>query len=265
MPRKRPTWLGLYTLLVCLFILAPILVVLGASLTAAEYTSFPPVGLSLRWYREILEHEEFVQSFRTSVVVALLTAGLATASGTLAALALVRHRFPGRDLVNALFMSPLMLPAIILGIALLQFYTRLGITRTPASLVLGHLILTTPYVIRLVGASLAGFEETLERAALNLGASRWQAFRWVTLPLIRPGLLAGAAFAAIVSFDDVSLALFLASPKTVTLPVRIFTYIEQAFDPLVTAVCSILILVAAAGVLGIERTVGLGRLFGAER
>lgn len=253
----------MWTALVYAFVMAPIVVVVLASFTAAEYTSFPPHGLSLRWYLEIADNPEFIESFRVSAVVAVVTGVLATVLGTLAALVLVRQRFPGRDAVNAFFLSPLMLPAVILGIALLQFYTRVGITRTPFALVCGHLVITVPYVIRLVAASLAGFDRSLELAAMNLGATPWQAFRRVTLPLIRPGIVAGATFATIVSFDDVSVSLFLAGPHSTTLPVRIFSYIEQTFDPLATAVCSVLILVAAVGVVVIERSIGLGRMFGA--
>jgi putative spermidine/putrescine transport system permease protein len=260
----RLTFAGAWTALVYVFVMAPIVVVLLSSFTAAEYTSFPPQGLSLRWYLAIQENPEFIDSFRVSVIVALVTGALATALGTLAALVLVRHRFPGRNALNALFLSPLMLPAVILGIALLQFYTRVGITRTPFALVFGHLVITVPYVIRLVSASLAGFDRSLELAAMNLGATPWQAFRRVTLPLTRPGIVAGATFAFIVSFDDVSVALFLAGPHSTTLPVRIFSYIEQTFDPLATAVCSVLILIAAAGVVVIERSIGLGKMFGTE-
>jgi putative spermidine/putrescine transport system permease protein len=259
-----PGLLGLWTALVYAFVLAPIAVVLASSLTAADYTSFPPEGLSLRWYLAIPDHPEFLESFRISLVVALVTGALATALGTLAALALVRYRFAGRDALNAFFLSPLMLPAVVLGIALLQFYTLTGITRTPLGIVCGHLVITVPYVVRLVSASLAGFDRSLELAAMNLGATPWQAFRRVTVPLVRPGIVAGATFAVIVSFDDVSIALFLAGPHATTLPVRIFTYIEQTFDPLATAVCSVLILVALAAVLVIERSIGLGRMFGAE-
>jgi putative spermidine/putrescine transport system permease protein len=255
--------LALWTALVYAFVLAPIAVVLLASLTAADYTSFPPVGLSLRWYLAIPRHPEFLEAFRVSAVVAVVTGALATALGTLAALALVRWRFRGRAALNAFFLSPLMLPAVILGIALLQFYTLVGITRTPFAIVCGHLVVTIPYVIRLVGASLAGFDRSLELAALNLGATPWQAFRRITMPIVRPGIVAGGTFAVIVSFDDVSVALFLAGPHSITLPVRIFTYIEQTFDPLATAVCSVLIVVALAAVVAIERSIGLGRMFGA--
>lgn len=197
-----------------------------------------------------------------SVAVAAASGGLAV--GTLAALALVRYRFLGRTLLNGFFLLPLLLPLLILGIALLQLFTWLGVRKNWGTLVLGHLIVTTPYIIRLVGASLADFREELELAARNLGATPWQTFRWVTLPLIRPGLLAGAALAAVISFDDVNISLFLSSPTTVTLPVRIFGYLEQTFDPLVTAVSSPVIVISVLGVVVSERMVGLGRLFGAE-
>ncbi len=263
MRRRGLSPLGAWSLAVYAFVLAPIVVVLLASLTAADYTSFPPEGLSLRWYLEIPQHPEFLDSLRVSLAVAAVSGVLATLLGTPAALALVRYRFRGRTFLGALFLSPLMLPTVVLGVALLQFYTVAVITRTPAALVCGHLVITVPYVVRLVSASLAGSDPSLERAARSLGATAWQAFRLVTLPLVVPGVIAGAAFATIVSFDDVSVALFLASPRATTLPVRIFSYIEQTFDPLVTAVCSVLILLSLVTVVLIERTVGLGRLFGA--
>lgn len=256
--------LRVYTLLVCGFILAPIIVVLGSSVTAAEYTSFPPHGISLRWYIEILRHEEFLNSLWTSAYVAVGASVAALLVGTMAAIALARYRFLGRTVLNGLFMSPLLLPSLILGIALLQFYMWAGIGKSPGTLILGHLVLTTPYVIRLVGTSLSGFRDELELAAQNLGATPFQTFRWVTLPLIRPGLLAGVAFAAIISFDEVNVSLFLASPTTVTLPVRIFGYIEQTFDPLVTAVSSLLILISIVAILLLEEIIGLGRLFGVD-
>lgn len=267
MRRTRPrrlSLLGLWSAGVYAFVLSPIAVILLASLTAAEYTGFPPEGLSLRWYAEIPRHPEFLDSLWVSLGVAAASGGAATALGTLAALGLARYRFRGRDLLGAFFLAPLMLPAVILGVALLQFYTRAGITRTPLALVFGHLVITVPYVVRLVAAALAGLDPSLERAALTLGATPWRVFRHVTLPLIAPGVVAGAAFAAIVSFDDVSIALFLASPRATTLPVRIFSYIEQTFDPLVTAVCSVLILLTLAAMAVIERSIGLGRLFGVE-
>jgi putative spermidine/putrescine transport system permease protein len=260
--RDRATVLGVYTALVCAFSIAPVVIILLESLTAANHVAFPPPGLSLRWYLEIPRRPEFVASLMTSLVVAAIAAAASTILGTLAALALVRYRFVGREALQSLFLSPLSLPAIVLGIALLQFYSALAIPRNTATLVFAHVLFTCPYTIRLVAVSLTSFDANLERAARNLGATSWTAFRRVTMPLIRPGMIAGLVFAFIVSFDDISVSLFLASDRAMTLPVRIFTYIEQNSDPFITAVSSLLIVIVVLLAVVIERTLGIGKLFG---
>ena len=260
--RRIPHPLAVYTALVCCFSPAAVVVILIESLTAANYVSFPPVGLSLRWYLEIPRRPEFIASITTSLVVATGAALASMALGSLAALALVRYRFAGRDMLQNLFLSPLSVPAIVLGIALLQFYAAYGIPRNMVTLALAHVLITSPYTIRLVSVSLTAFDRNLELAARNLGAGPWTAFRRITMPLIRPGMLAGLVFAFIVSFDDISVALFLSSVSSMTLPVRVFTYIEQMYDPFITAVSSVLILIVVVLAVIIERTVGLGKLFG---
>ena len=261
-PLQLPRWLGIYTFVVCCLSPAAIVVVLLESLTSADYVSFPPVGLSLRWYLEIPHRLQFVASLTTSLIVAAGAAVVATLIGTLAALALVRYRFPGRGLLQALFLSPLSVPALILGLALLQFYSALGIPRTTATLALSHVLITAPYTIRLISVSLVGFDSNLERAARSLGAGPGTTFRRITMPLIRPGMVAGLVFAFIVSFDDTSVALFLSSATAMTLPVRIFTYVEQSYDPFVTSISSVLILIIFILALVIEKTIGIGKLFG---
>jgi putative spermidine/putrescine transport system permease protein len=164
--------------------------------------------------------------------------------------------------VSALFLSPLMLPSVVIGVALLQFYSHLGLIGNPVSLLLGHLVITIPYSLRLIMASLTGFDRNLELAALNLGASRLQAFRRVVLPLIAPGALSGVAFAFIVSFDDLVVSLFLVSPTLTTLPVRIYNYIDQSSSPMITAMGALLILLAAVILFVIDRLFGADRLFG---
>jgi putative spermidine/putrescine transport system permease protein len=254
--------LGIYTAVICAFSIAPIVIILVESLTSAGFVAFPPAGFSLRWYAEIPRRPEFIVSITTSVLVATFAAIGATILGGLAGLALVRYRFPGRDVLQGLFLSPLSLPAIVLGIALLQFYSAYGIPRTTATLVLAHILIACPYTIRLISVSLTSFDRNLELAARNLGASPWTAFRRVTMPLIQPGLVAGLIFAFIVSFDDISVSLFLASDRAMTLPVRVFTYIEQNSDPFITAVSSLLILTVVVLAVAIEKLVGIGKLFG---
>jgi putative spermidine/putrescine transport system permease protein len=244
-------------------LMVPLAAIVATSFTTLSYVTFPPQGFTLRWYGEALHKQEFLDSFVLSLGIALVTAVLATALGAPVAVALVRHRFPGRDLMNALFMSPLILPTVVIGIALLQFYNQLRIGSTAASLVLGHVIVTTPYAIRLIAASLTGLDPSIERAARNLGAPPLRAFCLATLPLIRPGLMAGAVFAFITSFDNVTISIFLATPRMVTLPVRIYNLWDQPLVPWLIAICALIILWTVVLIALVERVVSVRGLFGA--
>jgi putative spermidine/putrescine transport system permease protein len=244
-------------------LMVPLAAIVATSFTTLSYVTFPPQGFTLRWYGEALHKQEFLDSFVLSLGIALVTAVLATVLGAPVAVALVRYRFPGRDLVNALFMSPLILPTVVIGIALLQFYNQLRIGSTAASLVLGHVIVTTPYAIRLIAASLTGLDPSIERAAQNLGAPPLRAFRLATLPLIRPGLMAGAVFAFITSFDNVTISIFLATPRMVTLPVRIYNLWDQPLVPWLIAICALIILWTVILIALVERAVSVRGLFGA--
>lgn len=256
--------LGAFTFLVCAFSVMPVLVIVLESFTATDYVVFPPQGLSLKWYAEFLKRPEFINSALVSLTVALSTCAIATVLGTTIAIALVRYEFPGSRLLQVVFMAPLSLPGIILGLGLLQLFARYGVPRTAVGMTFAHVIITTPFAIRFVSVALLGVEREVERAARSLGADRWRTFRYVTLPLIRPGMIASMMFAFILSFDEVAASLFIASPSATTLPVRIFVYIEQNYDPLITSVSSLLVFAAAIVLLVIERTIGMGRLFGIQ-
>lgn len=254
--------LAIVTLVACLFSVAPVLVIVVESFTATDYVVFPPPDLSFKWYGEFLKRAEFVDSFVVSAIVALATSIAATAFGTAASLALNRYNFLGRGLLQQLFMSPFSLPGLIFGLALLQFLTRYGMPRNIVTITLAHVVITLPFAIRFVTVALVGIDRNVELSAQSLGASRWRTFRHITLPLIRPGLAASLVFAFIVSFDEVAASLFLSSPSATTLPVRIFTYIDQNYDPLVTAVSSLLVFGALFAIAILERTFGVGRVFG---
>jgi putative spermidine/putrescine transport system permease protein len=254
--------LGLYALIACAISVLPVIVIVIESFTATDYVVFPPPALSLKWYAEVAKRDEFLQSAELSLVVAVIAGCAATVLGTLVALALTRHRFLGRAFFQALFMAPLSLPGIIFGLALLQFFARHDLPRDFTGLLIGHTIITTPFAVRFVTVALQGVGRDVELAAESLGANRWAVFRRITLPLIRPGVAASLVFAFILSFDDVAVALFLATPTATTLPVRIYTYIDQNYDPLVTAVSSFIVLAAFLALGLIERTIGIGRLFG---
>lgn len=261
-PLAARRWLGVFVVLVCAFSVSPVLVIVIESFTATDFIVFPPPALSTKWYVEFAKRPEFVDSAIVSVVVAFCSGVVATALGTMAAIAMERHTFFGRKVLQSLFLAPLSLPGLIFGLALLQFLARYGLPRNILTLTLTHIIITTPFAIRFVSVALLGIDPNVERAAASLGASGLRAFWHVTFPLIRPGIAASLVFAFILSFDEVAASLFVSSPTAMTLPVRIFVYIDQNYDPLVTSVSSLLVFAAIVALVIIEKTVGMGRLFG---
>lgn len=254
--------LRIFTYAMITILLLPMGLVVATSFTEASYVSFPPQGFTLRWYAEAWAKREYFDSFGLSLSVACLTAMLATVIGLPVAVTLRRTQGWLRGTLDGLFMSPLILPTIIIGIAMLQYFNRLGFGTTYWGLVLGHVVITTPYVIRLVGASLAAIDPRIELAARNLGAPPLTAFLRTTGRLALPGLAAGAVFAFITSFDNVTISVFLTTPRLVTLPVRIYNLLDQPIYPWLVAICSMIIAVTAALIVVIERTMGLVRVIG---
>ncbi|HEU5323477.1 MAG TPA: ABC transporter permease [Methylomirabilota bacterium] len=251
-------WLyGGINALVVGFLLAPIAVVAVFAVNPTPYIQFPPVGVSTRWFQKFLASRDFMSAIRLSLAVAGLAAVLATALGTTAALALARGRLPGARLLTATFLSPLMLPAILTGLALFQLYVVLDVGRPLWGLVVGHVLIAIPYVVRTTLAVLHGLDRGLEEAARNLGASPARTFFEVTLPLIRPGVLAGAIFAFIVSFDQFPVSLFLVSPGQETLPITLFNYLKYDLDGTIAAASMVSIVLSVAVVLVLDRSVGL--------
>jgi len=257
---KRP--LVLFNLLFLAFLLAPILVVVMVAFTPEGWLQIPTHAFSLRWFREILKHPEFISAYKISLLIAVVTAALATLLGMLAAMAVAQYRFPGRELLNSLLLSPLMVPTVMTGIGLLYFLSMLGLASTVTAIILGHVIVTIPYVVRMVSASLAGFDPNLERAAMNLGANPVQTFLKIRLPLIAPGITAGAIFAFIMSMDELTVTLFVSGPKIATLPIRIYNEITYITDPLVASVSTVVVAISCIAVLVLDRLVGLDRAFG---
>lgn len=249
--------LRIFTYAVVAILIAPMLVIIATSFTTASYLSFPPIGFTFKWYELALRKTEFLNSFYYSLYVALAAAAVATVLGGFIAIALTRFRFPGRAFIDAFFMSPLVLPTIVIGIELLQYLSRMHMPMTTEILVLGHVVVTTPYVIRLMTASLTGIDLAYERAARNLGAHPIRAFFEVTFSLIVPGVAGGAAFAFITSFDNVTISVFLATPSRVTLPVRIFNLWDQPIEPWLIAICAMVIVFTMILIALIERTVGV--------
>ena len=245
---------------VYVFLLAPLAVVVLASFNSADFLSFPPRGFSLRWYRALWESEVWGDSFRLSLLVTAVVTPLALIIGTLAAYALVRYSFPGKGVITTLVMAPIVMPQIVLGIALLNYMSGLGLVGSLTGLILGHLVVTLPFTVRLVSISVHNLDPALERAAENLGATPLETFWRVTLPLLRPGIVAGAIFAAIISFGELAVTLLIAGARTTTLPLRIFNYTEYNFDPTINAVSTIFVVLALVLIIALDRLIGLVRI-----
>jgi len=243
------------------FILAPIVVVCAVAFTPEGYLSLPTKGFSLRWFKAILDYPEFLRAFRDSLWLAALSSTIAIGLAVPAALAIARYRFLGRDAMTALFLSPLMIPHVVLGIAFLRFFSQIGLSGSFLGLILSHIIVVLPFALRLVLAASYGIDQRIEHAAISLGANSFITFRRVTLPLIMPGVVSGWILAFINSFDEVTMTVFIASPSTTTLPVRLFLYIQDNIDPLVTSISASLILMTAVVMIVLDRLFGLDRLF----
>jgi putative spermidine/putrescine transport system permease protein len=242
------------------FLLAPIMVVCVVAFTPEGFLSLPTNGLSLRWFKAIADYPEFITAFRASLWLAALSSCLAIGVAVPAALAVTRHPFPGREAFSAFILSPLMIPHVVLGVAFLRFFTQIGMGGGMFGLVLAHTVIVLPFAFRLTLASATGFDRTLEQAAISLGASEATLFRRVILPLILPGVASGFVLAFINSFDEVTMTVFIATPGATTLPVRMFLYIQDNIDPLVTSISAAVIAVTIVALALIEWLYGLERL-----
>jgi putative spermidine/putrescine transport system permease protein len=236
-------WL-LYILctIIFLFLILPIFVIIPISFSSARFLQFPPQGFSLQWYADYFGSRTWISATLLSFKVGIITMLCATFFGTLASLALVRGNFKGKKLIYGILLSPLIIPFIIVGVALYYFFSKLHLIGSMWGLVIAHTCLALPFVVVNVTATLQGFDITLERAALSLGASRLMTFIKVTFPLIRPGVITGALFAFITSFDEVVIAIFISGSRTVTLPKQMWDGIRVSINPTISAVASLLII-----------------------
>jgi putative spermidine/putrescine transport system permease protein len=239
------------------FLLAPIAIVAVFALNPTPYISFPPVGITLRWFEKFLSNPDFMNSLWLSLRVAAMVLVLATTIGAAAALAIARGNLPASRLLTSFFLSPLMLPAILTGLALFQMLMLAGVGRPVWGLVVGHTLVAVPYVVRTTLAVLHNFDRRVEEAASSLGAAPLRVFFEVTLPLIRPGVMAGGIFAFIVSFDQFPISLFLVLPKSETLPIVLFNYLRFDLDGAVAAASMVSVLMAIAVVVLLDRLIGL--------
>ena len=230
----------LLTLLV-VFLIAPVLVVVLMSFTDQLYLAFPPTHLATRWYIAVWNQGRWLRAAWNSVQIGTATAVLSMAFGTLGALAITRGARRWMPSIGALIVAPMMLPHVIIAIGLYPTMLDLGLNSTYAAVVIGHTVVATPLVFITVSAALRGYDPALELAAMTLGANGWRAFRHVTLPMIGGGLAVGGIFAFAISFDELMLALFLASPRTETLPRLLWEHLSQTVTPEIAAVATLIL------------------------
>lgn len=245
--------------LILLFLIAPILVVIPLSFNAEPYfsftegmLSFDPAAYSMRWYEDIINNQQWIHSAKNSVIIAFFATILATTLGTIAALGLSRSEMPYRGLIMGILISPMIVPLIISAAGMYFFYSQVGLAQTMVGLVLAHAVLGTPFVVITVTATLTGFDQSLVRAANNLGASPTYTFFKVTMPLITPGMISGGLFAFITSFDEVVVVLFLSGFEQRTIPRQMWAGIREQISPTILAVATILVVISVALLATIE-------------
>ena len=248
---------GLLVFVLYLFLLAPLLIVFIISFQSNQYLSFPPEGFTLKWYAELPQEATFVAGARISVIVAVIVTAVVLALGVPAALAINRYEFKLKPLVESLFMAPLLVPSIGLALGMVLLFTPFGLTNSYPGLVIGHVAITIPYVVRTTLMSLSTSDTSCEEAARVLGAGPWETFTRVTLPIIQPGIIAGGVIAFIVSFDEAVISLFIAESGLPTLPVQVLRYVENSADAAVAALSVVLIAISLVVVIIVERVMGL--------
>lgn len=242
--------------------IVPIMFVVATAFTGGETLRFPPEGVSLRWFEAALSYEPFIGALVSSLQLAVLATVLALLVGVPVTLAIYRGKIPGKGLVEGLFLSPLIVPELVVGLALYQ-QLMIGLKLDNfETLLIGHTVLMLPYAVRVTGASLALADPALEEAARGLGASPLRTFFTITLPLLRPGIFSAGLLSFVTSFNNVPLSLLLQSRDFRTLPVTMLDYVQQSYDPMVAAMATLILAATIVIAVIAERTVGFAKIFG---
>jgi putative spermidine/putrescine transport system permease protein len=257
--RSQRIVFGVLAAIAIVFLIAPTIIVLLTSFTATESLRFPPQGYSLRWYRALLDADQMQTAAWNSLIVAVGTTMISVVLGTAGALAIARSQARWAQIADLLFMSPLILPALAFGFAALIYIHLLGFNPSLPLLVLGHVIVCVPFVLRTTIAALAQVDGALLDASASLGAARWMTFRRITLPLIGRGIGAGAFLAFMASFDNVPVSLFLADERTEMLPIHLWQQIDTNLDVRTAAVSGLIVMATIILMILAERFAGLSR------
>jgi putative spermidine/putrescine transport system permease protein len=246
--------------LVFAFLIAPLAVLVVSSFNSTASLAFPPQGFSLRWYDEVLSSQGWLVSFQLSGLLALLVVITTVAIATPAGYALTRRRLVGKSVITGIALAPLLVPEIIIALGLLYYLQGLHLINTVTGLWLAHSLIALPYALRAIMVSAAGLDPALERAAASLGAGRTRTFWTVTLPLMRPGIVAGAVFAAVTSLGEIAITALISGANTVTVPVRIFSAVQFQLDPSVAAVSTLLMAASVIVLILLDRFAGVSEV-----
>lgn len=250
MPSRTPWWLVAVGVVVGAWLIAPVLIVIPLSFTGSDSFQFPPESWSLDYYVNFFTDRRWREALVASVILAVVVAAVSTVIGTLAAFGLVRARFRGKGLINGLILAPLVAPGIVVAVAVFGVFLSWRLTGSFVGFVLAHSMLAIPFVVVTVTTSLQSFDRILERAAASLGAGRLTTFLRITLPNILPGVLTGALFAFVTSFDEVVVALYLQSPSFRTLPVKMYSSVSSETDPTIAAASTVILVLTTILILG---------------
>lgn len=241
--------LYIFVVLSLVLLILPLLAALPISINSAPWFTYPFPGVSTRWFEEFIGSKIWMEALRNSILIAITTTVIATTLGTLAAISLVNSKFPLRRFVMVLAISPMLVPVVVLGLGLFVFFSPLRMNYTFFGVVVAHTLVAMPFVVITVTATLTRFDFTLMRAAANLGAGRFTAFKDIMLPIIAPGIGGGAVFAFATSFDEVVMVLFIAGPEQRTLPKQMFTGLREQLDPTIIAAAVTMVAITSAMML----------------
>ncbi|MBY5828605.1 ABC transporter permease [Rhizobium ruizarguesonis] len=254
--RIAASGVALVAILVLLFLIVPLVVAVPLSFNSEPYFSYPMPGFSLRWYHELFGNDikglEWRNAFLNSVFIGISASVLATILGTSASLGIARGDLPFRGALQAMMLSPLVIPVVVYATGVVYFFARISLIGTYSGLIIAHALLGTPYVLITVTASLSGFDRNLTKAGLSLGAPPWMVFRKIALPLIAPGVASGALFAFVTSWDEIIVTLFLAYPDQQTVPRRLWAGVNEQLSPVVIAASTILFVITLGLLVVVE-------------